>query len=292
MMRTPFRSPPLAACLAPLSAAVLALTLSACHTTPPRSAQLDQARQTFQAASASPDVAGGAPLELERARKALFQAETAWADRHDEKETAHLAYLATQQTQVAVNVGMQHAADNMVTAAGSERDKVQIQASAQEAQQAKASAQSANASAQAANARANELEQELKELAGKQTNRGLVVVLQDVLFDVGQADLKSGAQARIDRLASVLKNHPERQVHIEGFTDSTGSDELNQGLSERRAQAVKDALTGKGVEASRIDTHGYGKERPVASNKTAAGRQQNRRVEVVFSDAKGTFASP
>lgn len=278
--------------LAPLSAIVLALSLAACHTTPPRNAQLDQARQSYQAAANSPDVAGSAQLELERARKTLTQAEQAWADNHDDKETAHLAYLASQQTQVAVNIGMQHAADNMVTAAGSERDKAQAQASAQEAQQAKATAQTATASAQTATARANELEKELQQLSAKQTNRGLVVVLQDVLFDVGQSDLKPGAQARIDRLAEVLKNHPERHLLIEGFTDSTGSDELNKSLSEHRAQAVKDALTSAGVEAARIETRGYGKERPVASNKTAAGRQQNRRVEVVFSDVKGTFASP
>lgn len=283
-LRTPFQGRRMmAASMAPLTVAV-ALALSACHTTPPRNAQLDQARQVFQAAANSPDVASGAPMELERARKALNQAEMAWADRRDEKETAHLAYLASQQTQVAVSTGMQHAADNMVTAAGPERDRAQAQASAQQAEQAKAVAQSATA-------RANELEQELKELSAKQTNRGLVVVLQDVLFDIGKAELKSGAQARIDRLAGVLQNHPERHLLIEGFTDSTGSDELNQSLSEQRAQAVKDALTAKGVDGSRIETRGFGKERPVASNKTAAGRQQNRRVEVVFSDAKGGFAS-
>lgn len=280
MMRTPIPT-----LLAPLAAALAALSLTACHTTPPRNAQLDEARQTYQAAANSPDVAGSAQLELDRARKALYQAEQAWTDRRDEKETSHLAYLASQQTQVAINVGMQHAADNMVTAAGSERDKVQAQASAQEAQQAKASAQSANA-------RATELEQELQQLSAKQTNRGLVVVLQDVLFDVGKSDLKPGAQTRIDRLATALKNHPERHLLIEGFTDSTGSDELNQSLSEHRAQAVKDALTSAGVDAARIETRGFGKDRPVASNKTAAGRQQNRRVEVVFSDAKGGFTSP
>lgn len=272
-----------------LNAAVL-MGLSACHTTPPRNAQLEEAQRVFQDASASPDVTSTAQLELDRARKTLYMAEHAWAERHDDQETTHLAYLATQQAKVALNIGMQHAADTMVTSAGVERERVQTQAANQQAQAATQQAQAANLQAQAATARANSLEQELQQLSAKQTPKGLVVVLQDVLFDVGKADLKSGATARLQRLAEVLKNHPERHLQIEGFTDSTGNADLNQTLSEHRAQSVKDALTGMGVQADRIDTHGYGSDRPVASNKTAAGRQQNRRVEVVFSDASGNFS--
>lgn len=268
-----------------ITALAALLTLGACNTTPPRHAQLEEARRVFQDASANPEVTKSAQLELEKARKALIRAETAWKEDRDEGETNHLAYLATQQAKVALNVGMQAAADTMVTSAGTERERALADAKTQEAQNAKATAV-------AAIDRANALERELRDLQGKQTKRGMVVVLQDVLFDVGKSDLKPGAKSRLEKLASVLQNHPERKLAIEGYTDSTGSEELNQSLSEKRAQAVKDALISLGVTADRIEAKGFGEANPVASNGSAAGRQQNRRVEVVFSDTQGTFTSP
>src|SRR6185295_13404740 len=99
------------------------------------------------------------------------------------------------------------------------------------------------------------------------------------------------AQSKLDQLAAVLKNHPERRVLVEGFTDSTGSAESNLLLSRARAEAVRVALLARGIGADRIDVRGNGEARPVASNNTQAGRQQNRRVEVVFSDERGRFAS-
>jgi outer membrane protein OmpA-like peptidoglycan-associated protein len=282
-----------------LTAVAAMMALAACNTTPPRSAQLEEARRIYADASANPEVTKAAQLELERARKALYEAESAWKEGRDPADVSHLSYLATQQSKVALNVGMQHAADTMVTSAGVERERVLAESKTQEAQAARADAQNARMNAQVAQAtatsatnRVNALEQELQALQGKQTKRGMVVVLQDVLFDVGKADLKSGSKSRLEKLASVLQNHPERKLQIEGYTDSTGSDELNQTLSEQRAQAVKDALAGLGVTADRIDAKGFGEAKPVASNKTAAGRQQNRRVEVIFSDTQGTFASP
>jgi outer membrane protein OmpA-like peptidoglycan-associated protein len=261
-----------------VATAALLAGLSACHTTPTRNLALDDARQTFQEASASTDVTTGAPVELDKARQALFKAEQAKAHNLSDDEVSHLAYLAQQQSRVAINVGMQHAADNMVTAAGVDRERLQAQAKEREAA--------------AANERANDLEQQLNALAATKTNRGLVVVLQDVLFDVGKSDLKPGAKAKIERIATVLQAHPERRLMIEGFTDSTGGEALNQKLSEARAQAVALALIRQGISADRIDTKGFGEAQPVASNASASGRQQNRRVELVFSDGKGVFASP
>jgi outer membrane protein OmpA-like peptidoglycan-associated protein len=117
-----------------------------------------------------------------------------------------------------------------------------------------------------------------------------VLTLGDVLFDTGQATLKPGAATTVDRLAQFMRDYPERSVRIEGHTDSAGSDDTNQGLSERRAQAVREALLQRGLEAPRIGAVGYGEARPIADNETAAGRQQNRRVEIVVSDAAGAFA--
>lgn len=268
---------------------IAAMALSACHTTPPQNAALAEAHKLYNEASSSPDVARGAKVELDRAHAALMRADEDWAERRDARITSHQAYLATQLSQVAINVGIQRAADSMVTAAGVERERIRADATAQVAQ---AQVQSAQASAESAESRAQSLAKELAELSGKQTAQGLVVVLQDVLFDVGQSTLREGARAKLDKLAAILSHYPERHVLVQGFTDSTGKSDLNQTLSERRAEAVRDALIGMGVQTDRIETRGYGQSRPVASNKTAAGRQQNRRVEVVFSDAQGKFAAP
>ena len=117
------------------------------------------------------------------------------------------------------------------------------------------------------------------------------MTLSDVLFDTGRATLKAGATRDLDRLAQALKDNASTRVKIEGYTDSVGSDSYNQRLSERRAEAVADALQMRGVPASRYQVEGLGKEFPVASNDTPEGRQQNRRVEIVFSDDAGRFAA-
>ncbi|MDQ2778763.1 MAG: OmpA family protein, partial [Pseudomonadota bacterium] len=143
----------------------------------------------------------------------------------------------------------------------------------------------AQAQSGAAQARAAALQAQLAELQAKQTDRGMVLTLGDVLFDTGRAELKSGANRTLDQLTAFLKEHGERSVQIEGYTDSTGSEQTNQVLSERRAIAVKNALTDRGVEANRISARGMGPANPVASNGTQGGRQQNRRVEIVLPTA-------
>ncbi len=108
-----------------------------------------------------------------------------------------------------------------------------------------------------------------------------MLTLGDVLFATGRATLMPGGLQTVDRLANFLQKYPDRNVLIEGHTDSVGRAEYNMGLSQRRADAVRKALMDRGIGAERITTKGYGESYPVASNKTAAGRQENRRVEVV-----------
>ena len=110
----------------------------------------------------------------------------------------------------------------------------------------------------------------------------MVLTLGDVLFDTGRAELNPGAARTLDQLAAFLKENTERTVAIEGYTDATGTEQGNQVLSERRANSVKNALTDRGIASARISARGFGEASPVASNNTAAGRQQNRRVEVVL----------
>ncbi len=119
-------------------------------------------------------------------------------------------------------------------------------------------------------------------MKAKQTERGIVLTLGDVLFDSGRADMKAGALRTLEQLAAFLKENPERDVVIEGHTDSVGSVEFNQALSERRALTVKDALVERGIAASRVTAVGFGPTKPLVGNDTPAGRQQNRRVEIVL----------
>lgn len=138
--------------------------------------------------------------------------------------------------------------------------------------------------AQEAEARAQELERSLSDLKAKRTERGVVLTLQDVLFGVGQANLKPGAYRTVDRLRQVMKENLDLTIRVEGFIDSTGSEEFNLELSQNRAEAVRRALVSRGIETERILAQGYGESQPVATNQTSAGRQQNRRVDIVVSE--------
>src|SRR5262249_2296399 len=122
----------------------------------------------------------------------------------------------------------------------------------------------------------------------KRETRGFIVNLGDVLFDTGRATLKPGARQKLSKLAGILVAYPgQLTLEIEGHTDSVGSDEMNNKLSQSRAQSVSDYLSGAGVKSDRVKAvRGFGKSKPIATNDTAAGRQMNRRVEVVIDDAE------
>lgn len=185
-----------------------------------------------------------------------------------------------------------------IAAAGSERDRIVLDArtreadaqrrQAEDAQRQAAEqqrvAEAARQQAVASANRAGDLERQLAALNAKQTQRGLVLTLGDVLFDTGRASLNPGAGRTIDQLATFLKENPQRSVQIEGYTDSTGSAQLNQSLSEQRASSVKNALMDRGIGAERVDARGFGTSNPVATNSTEAGRQQNRRIEILISN--------
>jgi outer membrane protein OmpA-like peptidoglycan-associated protein len=137
--------------------------------------------------------------------------------------------------------------------------------------------------------RNSQLESQIKELNAKQTARGYVVTFGDVLFGTNQSTLKAGSARNLERLVDFLNSYPQRNLLIEGFTDSTGQHAGNLKLSERRSDAVRVALINAGINRSRIVARGYGESYPVASNSTSDGRQQNRRVEIVISDDSGAI---
>ena len=267
----------------------LALTLGACASAPQPNAALESARAQVASAEADPNVIKYAPLDLEAAKKDLAIAESAAAD-HKDAEVSQPAYMAAQTARLAQARAAAKADDARVAMGQQERERIQLAARTRETniavqQRDQAAQQAANAQQQAAAAQA-----ELEALKAKQTDRGIVLTLGDVLFETGRAELSSGAAMKLDRLAQFLGEHQDRRVQVEGFTDSIGSDSYNQDLSQRRADAVKAALIGRGIDPSRISTEGYGKAYPVASNNEASGRQLNRRVEVVIGNSNSPIA--
>jgi outer membrane protein OmpA-like peptidoglycan-associated protein len=169
------------------------------------------------------------------------------------------------------------------------RQEVQLEARETEARRAQLMAERRAVEAEAALDEAERLAGELESVRSAQTERGLVLTLGDVLFDTNEAALKDGASPTLDRLARFMDENPDRRLLIEGHTDSRGTDEYNRQLSGERAQSVADALSVRGIAGDRLRTAGLGEDFPVASNDAAAGRQQNRRVEIVVSDAEGAF---
>lgn len=155
------------------------------------------------------------------------------------------------------------------------------------AEERKRQAELAQLEAKAAEMRAKELASQVAELQARQTERGLVLTLGDVLFDFDKAQLKPGAERVVDKLTMFLKEYPERKVMIEGFTDSIGAEAYNKNLSQRRALSLRDALVRQGIAPDRMKVRGYGEKYPVASNDTPSGRQLNRRVEIIVSDEQG-----
>ncbi|OPL13533.1 MAG: hypothetical protein AVO38_13340 [delta proteobacterium ML8_D] len=275
------------------------------------------ARDTFTQIQDDPQINRYAPLELQEAKVAFENAQRSWEAENDVTEVEHLAYLAKQKALIARETATMKMADKELEAASAERNKVLLSAREEEANQALKKAQQraveaekardetliadekakkleieaekAREEALVADEKAEKLEAQIADLQAKQTQRGLVLTMGDVLFDTGKSSLKPGACLTIEKLAVFLKEYPNRNVRIEGFTDSVGSEEFNLGLSIRRAEAVRNALNRLGIELDRILYHGYGEMYPVASNDTAEGRQHNRRVEIVISDEKGVI---
>lgn len=258
-----------------LTAVSLAAVVGGCAA--PRPASLDRARASLLQVQQNPAVVQNAPVYLSDAQDTLARAEREWANDGDREEASHWAYVAEQKVGIAVAVAQQKVAEAETRQLHAQRDDILLSARSREAELAR---ERAAASA----IRAENLEQELAALRARETERGLVMTLEeDVLFEYNRADLKPGAMRNLYPLMTFLREHPTRTLIIEGHTDSTGSDSYNLDLSQRRAAAVRDFLVINGISFDRVMVRGYGEAYPVTSNDSAAGRLQNRRVEVVIA---------
>jgi len=259
----------------------------------------------------------GAPLDLAEARNAVELARLAGADRYagdsfakaqklltdaevarEAREALNLAQAERERAQVERERALAEetrrrqaeadAQNAAVARAAAERERLEIERARQEALKAQSEAEQAQAAVAQAEQEKNALRDRLREqlsviLETRETARGLIVNVSDVLFDTGSATLKPGAREKLARVAGILASHPDLKIEIEGHTDSVGGDDYNQRLSERRAESVRTYLVQQKIAATSVDAEGFGESRPVANNASPAGRQKNRRVELVVS---------
>jgi len=275
-----------------IAVAVAATVFAGCASVPKKPAGSEEVRAKLTALQGEAALANGAPVAMKDAEKAVAEAEIS---QKDLVLAGHRVYIADRKVDTARALAETHFAEGERAALNEQSEKARLDSRTREADVAKSDAANARAdsaeqklAANASQQQAAELQRQLDILQAKPTDRGLVLTLGDTLFATGKAELKSGATANLDRLTAFMNEYPNRTAAIEGFTDSMGSDEMNQSLSQRRADAVKGYLVGRGVGSARLSSSGRGEDSPVADNESAAGRQQNRRVEVLISPVEAT----
>ena len=290
---------------------LFALFIAGCASSPPP--ELINARTAYSHAAAS-QAAQWAPAELHKAHEALARAEQSFADDPESYRTRDLAYIAERKSELseALAAGAEanarhrraesdYAATqgrliaqsrdliNQTKAAERER-KLQEQIESERQARAGAEQKAAEATQKAADAerRAKEAQEQLSRLAAvKEEPRGMVITLSgSVLFPSNQSVLLPEAQERLSQVADALLATRERNITVEGYTDSRGSDEHNLILSQQRAEAVRTFLVQRGYEPDRINARGYGRAKPIADNGSPEGRANNRRVEIVVEPAR------
>jgi outer membrane protein OmpA-like peptidoglycan-associated protein len=249
-----------------------------------------KAEDEAQAAAAAREAKARADADAEAKRRA--EAETARAEAEQAK--AEALKMKQEAEAAAQEAARQKAAAEKATAEAVAQQQL-LAAETDKARQA--AAQSESLRQQAENEkqelRARLLQQLNSILATRDSARGLVANMSDVLFRSGSFELLPGARERLAKVSGIVLAYPTLHVAIEGHTDSVGSDDYNQQLSERRAQAVRDYFVQQGINSAAVEAHGYGKTEPIAANDTPEGRQQNRRVELILSgDAIGSIDGP
>lgn len=273
------------------------LLMAACSANPTRPDGADAARNKLSALQSDPRLVRLAPLDFEAAESAVRAAEV---PQDDDALARHLVNMADRKVDTAAARSQSRLLVEERKVLGEQRESARLAARTQEADLARGDANAARADAGMARREADaarldtaqaqqqsgDLQRQLDELNAKVTDRGLVITLGDVLFATGKSQIRSGAAIQaLSKLAGFLNAYPDRTALIEGHTDNVGADDYNMSLSQLRANAVRNYLMQQGVNASRLTASGMGENAPISGNDTGTGRQQNRRVEVIVSQA-------
>jgi outer membrane protein OmpA-like peptidoglycan-associated protein len=254
---------------------------------------LDSARATYDRVSNNTLQGEYSTEDLNVAKTKMDSANRAFKTKKDAGEVSHRAYIAEQYALIAEQRSELLRYQAKIENGNMERTRIQVDLRATEARTLQAEAENLQ---QQVSEREAELARQLKEieelkaLQATNTDRGMVLTLGDVLFDTGESTLKASARFNIERVASFLKKYPDRKLTIEGHTDNVGEADYNYNLSVERAFSVRSALMAQGIDVSRIQAKGFGEDMPVASNDSATGRQQNRRVDLIFDQPESNFS--
>ncbi len=255
---------------------------------------VDREAQAEQGRLAAISEADRANKDAESARIAALAEAKRLTDQNNAQAAAAASEADRLKLAAAADANRAKAeSDARLAAAGAEADRLKAENDAQKlSQQAQldaAAKQKAQLEADKVELRIQLLRQFNAILQTRDTARGLIVNMSDVLFDTGKFSLRPLAREKLAKVAGIVSGHPGLKLDVEGYTDNVGGDDYNQRLSEQRGSAVRDYLTAEGMAAGSVTSQGFGKAQPVASNETASGRQQNRRVELVISgDVIGT----
>ena len=225
-----------------------------------------------------------AQSEADRVQRENLARMDAAKEEADRAKREHAVQMAAAQNEAD---RLKNVNDAKTAATQAEADRLKLENDAQRAASKadldRAAAEKAQAETEKTELRALLLKQFNAVLQTRDTARGLIVNMSDVLFDTGKSSLRPAAREKLAKVAGIVSGHPGLRLDVEGHTDSIGGDAYNQQLSEDRGTSVRDYLTGQGMATGSVTSRGFGKTQPVASNETASGRQQNRRVELVIS---------
>lgn len=270
------------------------LLVASCASSPVSPEGSIQVRTKLTALQNDGNLASQIVTEIREAEEAVVIAEQPISE--DEIALGeHRVFIADNKVAIAQAIATTRFAELQRAMLSEEREAARLKARTMEADRARQDADQARLDAEAADQastraaalaaqQAAEYQRQIDALEAKPTDRGLVLTLGDVLFATGSADLQGGASNNLNRLVSFLEQYPERNVQIEGHTDNVGSEALNRQLSRQRAESVSNYLTQQGIASHRVSAMGLSMNSPIASNDTASGRQQNRRVEIIIDE--------
>jgi len=252
----------------------IATVVCSCASAPKPYPPLEEAKAALEKTKTEPGIKEVASVTLFEADEQIKHAESALSE-NDTGSADHYVYLATRKQQIAQELLRKHQQEQELI--NLKQQQLEMIAHARRSESTRASSETRKAQQ-----RIQQLEQALGQYKAEETSRGTILVINDLLFNSGGANLKPQSQTRLEPLVQYLQGNQKREIIIEGHTDSVGNSEINKNLSLKRADAVKEFLITRGIDTNRVETRGFGEEVPVATNTTNAGRGLNRRVEVVI----------